>query len=87
MISKHLQDSARRTYNITDKKKLSLWTPYSIRVGACVLLSTIDKDGPFIQLRLRWRSLAFMDYLRNTRTLAKEHATALARAADQFKNS
>ena len=87
MISKHLQGSARRVYNITDKKKLSLWTPHSIRVGTCVLLSTIGKDGPFIQLRLRWRSLAFMDYLRNTRTLAKEHATALARAADQFKNS
>ena len=87
MISKHLQNSARQVYKITDKKKLSLWSPHSIRVGACVLLNTIGKDGPFIQLRLRWRSLAFMDYLRNTRTLAKEHARALAIAADQFKDS
>ena len=72
-ISKHLQQVASTVYNVTNRETLKLWTPHSIRVGACVLLQEAGKDSPFIQMRLRWRSLAFMAYLRNTITLATQH--------------
>ena len=45
----------------------------SIRAGAYASLSEVGKDSPFAQIRLRWRSLAFRDYLRNTITLAQQY--------------
>ena len=76
MIAKHLQLCAKKVYDIKCRKALSKWTAHSIRVGACVSLSEAGKDAPFIQTRLRWRSLAFRDYLRNTVTLAHQHNEA-----------
>ena len=76
MIAKHLQQCARKVYNIKCKKVLAKWSAHSIRVGACISLSEAGKDAPFIQIRLRWRSLAFKDYLRNTVTLAHQHNDA-----------
>ena len=76
MISRHLQQSAKRVYNIRSRALLAMWSAHSIRVGACVSLSEAKKDAPFIQVRLRWRSLAFKDYLRNTITLAQQHTDA-----------
>ena len=78
LISAHLQSAAKKIYNITKREILQLWSPHSIRVGACVLLDEAGKDGKFIQLRLRWRSIAFMDYLRNTLTLAKHHIQGIS---------
>jgi len=79
-IANHLQQAAAAAYHITDKRALSRWTAHSIRVGACVGLQEAEKDGPYIQMRLRWRSLAFMDYLRNTITLAKQHVQSFINA-------
>ena len=76
MHHKSLQDSARRVYNITAKEELARFTPHSIRVSACVLLSEAGKSHDFIQLRLRWRSQAFRDCLCNTQRLADLHASA-----------
>ena len=76
MIARHLQLCAKRAHDIKCKKALAKWTAHSIRVGACVSLSEAGKDAPFIQTRLRWRSLAFRDYLRNTVTLAHQHNDA-----------
>ena len=45
---------------------LKKWSPHSIRVGAAVRLHFSVKDGPHTQIWLRWRSLDFMVYLRNT---------------------
>ena len=73
MIIKHLQGLAYQVYYIIDAKLLKLWSPHSIRVRACILLYVVGKDSSFIQLRLQWRSLAFIDYLRNTITLAKQY--------------
>ena len=77
MIAKHLQLCAKKAYGIKCRRALAKWSAHSIRVGACVSLSEAGKDSPFIQIRLRWRSLAFRDYLRNTITLAQQHNEAI----------
>ena len=82
MIAKQLQKSARRVCNIRSRNLLALWTAHSMRVGACVSLSEAQKDAPFIQVRLRWRSQAFKDYLRNTITLAQQHAETSNQGGD-----
>ena len=49
----HLQVVATAAHGVTSKKELQRWTPHSIRVGDCVLLSEGGKDGHFIKLRIR----------------------------------
>ena len=68
MIVKHMQQCTKKVYNIKCKKALAKQSVYFICVGSCVSLSEAGKDAPFIQTRLRWRSLVFKDYLRNTVT-------------------
>ena len=77
MIAKHLQACAKRAHGIRCRRALARWSAHSVRVGACVSLSEAGKDSPFIQIRLRWRSLVFRDYLRNTITLAQQHNEAI----------
>ena len=55
-------------------KDLQLWSTHSIRVTAANLLHRERFADSFIMKRLRWRSLAFMDYLRNTIYAAEQHA-------------
>ena len=69
-VTKLLREAAKEIYNIKCTKALSKFTPHSIRVGACVKIHEEGGDATFIQTRLRWRSLAFMLYLRNTAKLA-----------------
>lgn len=71
-IEEHLRGVAKVVYNIDDPGELKRWSPHSIRVGAAVRLHTAGKGGPYIQLRLRWRSLTFMVYLRNTIEIADQ---------------
>ena len=35
MISKHLQQSTKRVYNIRSQALLSMWSAHSLRAGAC----------------------------------------------------
>ena len=71
-IEEHLRGVAKEVYHIEDLKELKRWSPHSIRVGAAVRLHIAGKDGPYIQLRLRWRSMTFMVYLRNTVEIADQ---------------
>jgi len=80
-ITGALQSAARKAHNITLSKDITRWTPHSLRIGACVLLNEARVDPSIIKLRLRWRSDAFKDYLRNTITLAAIHRDALIQAA------
>lgn len=48
-----------------DQGFLSDWTSHSLRIGACVILYATGFTGEQIQKLLRWKSTAFMDYLRN----------------------
>jgi hypothetical protein len=60
---------------------LQKWSSHSLRVGACVALHAMGFSPLDIQWILRWRSTAFMVYLRNVAILANRHHQALDRAA------
>jgi len=73
LVEESLRTSASIVYKITSSKTLQLFSSHSLRVGACVLLHSLQHDALFIQFRLRWRSLSFMSYLRNTPRIAALH--------------
>ena len=56
---------------------LSHWSADSIRVTAANLLHHQDFSDTYIQMRLRWKSTVFLDYLRNTMDTAAAHTKAL----------
>jgi hypothetical protein len=60
-----------------DKKKLQLWSAHSLRVGACVILHGLGFTESQIKHLLRWKSNAFMAYLRNLSGLAEQQNQAL----------
>ncbi len=64
-----------------DKEKLRLWSSHSLRVGACVILHSMGFDAPQIKHLLRWRSDAFMDYLRNSPVLSNRQREAFDQLA------
>jgi hypothetical protein len=66
---------------VKDKKALQKWSAHSLRVGACCLLHAMGFSPLDIQWLLRWRSNAFMAYLRNLAGLADRQHQALDRAA------
>jgi hypothetical protein len=68
-IEKEMQATAAAVYNLCpkkDKAKLKKWTSHSIRVGACVLLHSQGATETQLQHLLRWKSNAFMAYLRSS---------------------
>lgn len=65
---------------LKDKKALQKWSAHSLRVGACVLLHAMGFSTLDIQWLLRWRSNAFMAYLRNLAGLADRQYAALDKA-------
>jgi hypothetical protein len=69
--------------NISDAE-LSLISTHSLRVTACVLLHEAGKDGSYIKLRLRWLSNCFEIYLRNTKKITEQHASALEEVHSQM---
>jgi len=73
LVERSLRRVASIVYQIKSDKTLLLFSSHSIRVGACVLLHSLQQDPLFIQFRLRWRSLSFMNYLRNTPRIAALH--------------
>jgi hypothetical protein len=66
---------------VRDAKDLSRWSSHSLRVGACVALHAMGFSPLDIQWLLRWRSTAFMVYLRNVAILAIRQYQALDRAS------
>ena len=79
-ITTALRACAARVHKIDPAdSSLKQYTPHSLRIGACVLLYEKGKSAVFIKDRLRWKSDTFMDYLRDTPIVAKQHAAALAR--------
>ena len=76
-VTQLLKEAATAAHNITRKVDLARFTAHSIRVGACVLLHSQGATAELIKLRLRWRSDAFMFYLRNITALAEHHRDIL----------
>ena len=62
-------------------KELQRWSTHSFRVGACILLHGMDFTPTQIKFLLRWKSDAFMVYLRNTAVLARQQHRAMDAAA------
>ena len=74
---------AAKVYHLdpkTSSDALSRWSSHSLRVGACVLLHAMDFQPLDIQWLLRWRSMAFMIYLRNVAVLSQRQFRAFDRA-------
>jgi hypothetical protein len=67
---------------VKQAKELQLWSSHSLRVGACVVLHAHGFTGPQIQFLLRWKSDAFMAYLRNLGFLATQQNLALSDSCD-----
>jgi hypothetical protein len=63
-----------------DAKSLSLWSSHSLRVGACVLLHAMAFADVQIMWLLRWKSNAFMTYLRNVAVLSHRQNLAFSEA-------
>ena len=76
-VTKFLQTLAKTVYNITASEELTRFTTHSIRVGACALLHETSQTPDFIKACLRWRSDAYLMYLRNTPKLAILHTQAV----------
>ena len=64
-----------------DQEHLSKWSSHSLRVGACVLLHAMGFAPLDIQWILRWKSTAFMVYLRNVAVLSTRQNKAFDKAA------
>jgi len=76
-VELQLKSCARKVLKLTKIVDIARFTSHSLRVGACVLLHENGADTLLIKSRLRWRSDSFMNYLRNTLLLAKQHADFL----------
>jgi hypothetical protein len=72
---------------VKHKDELQRWSCHSFRVGACVLLHEQGFTGEQIKFLLRWRSDAFMTYLRNSTILADQQVRALDRSSGLVPNT
>lgn len=73
-----LRSVAKLTTGIKDDAVLNrMFGMHSIRVTACNELSRLKVSDSFIQRRLRWKSMTFLDYLRNNIYTAQRHNLSL----------
>jgi hypothetical protein len=80
-ISTAMRALACQVYNldpVKDKDAVQRWSSHSLRVGACVILHTMGFSAVQIQFLLRWKSTAFMNYLRNLAILSDSQNRAMA---------
>ena len=83
-IETFMRKLAMKVYHLhpdRESKELSQWSAHSLRVGACVVLHAMGFPSLDIQWILRWKSMAFVAYLRNVAILADRQHRALDRAA------
>ena len=79
-VMRHCASIVCGLHPVHDKEKLEMWSSHSLRVGACVILHAMGFSTIDIQWILRWRSLAFMAYLRNLAGLADRQNVAIDKA-------
>lgn len=73
MVQEAFRQSAQEVCHITDEDLLSRYTSHAVRVAAVVTLHCGGATDHTIMMRLRWKSGAFREYLRNTPKLAADH--------------
>ena len=81
VIEKVMRQCAMVVHKVKNDAELQLFSAHSLRVGACVILHTMGFNAIEIKWTLRWRSDAFMDYLRNTHVLATRQNRVLDEAS------
>lgn len=81
-VEKQLKDAAWQVYypELELKHSPAKITLHSIRIGACVLLHSVNPNALFIKSRLRWRSDKFENCIRHVPALAAQHGRAMQRA-------
>lgn len=73
-IESFIRDVAKKTTGLKDEALIQrMFGLHSIRVTACNELDRLGVNDTFIQRRLRWKSLTFATYLRNTIYAARRH--------------
>ena len=80
-INQVMREVAAEVYHldpVKHKTELTRWSSHSLRVGACVLLHSMGFTETQLQFLLRWKSGAFMCYLRNLPILARKQNQAIA---------
>ena len=83
-IEKFMRQLAAAVHNldpVADATALQQWSSHSLCVGGSVAPHSMGNSALDIQWVHRWRSTAFMVYLRNVAVLATRHFQALDRAA------
>ena len=79
MVTKLLRRAAVEVLGLsTNDPEIKLWSSHSIRVTAANLLHRQHLSDTFIMNRLRWKSDAFLCYLRNTIYAANSHTEKLS---------
>lgn len=68
-------------YPVKHNTELKRWSAHSLRVGACAILHSMGFSATLIKWLLRWRSDAFMTYLRNLAINARQQVLAMDRAS------
>jgi hypothetical protein len=82
-IEQVMRSAAAAVYNLDPTKhakELQRWSAHSYRVGACCLLHGLGYNEHQIKFLLRWRSNAFMVYLRNLMILSNQHVRDIDKA-------
>ena len=75
-----IRDAASKLFNlhpITNRAELQMWSSHSLRVGACTTLYAMGFHEMEIKHLLRWKSNAFMTYLRNLAVTSRRHNDAM----------
>jgi len=80
-ISALIKTLAIRCYHLDPRAPKIPYGSHSLRVGACVALHAAGASDVQIQFLLRWKSNAFMNYLRKIGRLSEVQNAAIALAA------
>jgi hypothetical protein len=84
LVEREMRKLAAKIYHldpIKDREALQRWSCHSLRVGACVILHGKGFTETQIKFLLRWRSNAFMMYLRNLTVLSRAQNAAFESVA------
>ena len=71
---------------IKDAEELSRYSTHSLRVGACQILYAAGFHAHEIKMLLRWRSEAFMTYLRDIAWVARKQIDAMNAMEDDIED-
>ena len=79
-VERSIRAAASKLYSldpVLHRQELQLWSSHSFRVGACATLYSNGFNEMEIKFLLRWKSNAFMTYLRNLAVTSRRHNTAM----------